>query len=97
MLFLLLLACVGGKYDSYIENCDPSIEYFHDSDWDGYGEKGSTPLQNCSIALLKASQQSGGSFVTNDKDCKDNDAAINPGATEVSGDGVDQDCDGQDD
>lgn len=28
-------------------------------------------------------------------DCDDSDAAVNPGATEVCGDGVDNDCDGQ--
>lgn len=31
------------------------------------------------------------------QDCDDGDPAVHPGATETAGDGVDSDCDGQDD
>ena len=38
----------------------------------------------------------GDGFTVADGDCNDNDATIHPGAEEVCGDGIDQDCDGQD-
>jgi len=39
----------------------------------------------------------GDGYTTGGGDCNDNDAAIFPGAIEICGDGVDQDCDGKDD
>jgi hypothetical protein len=39
----------------------------------------------------------GDGFSPTDGDCADDDAAINPGATETAGDGVDSNCDGFDD
>jgi len=38
----------------------------------------------------------GDGFTENQGDCKDDDLAIFPGATEICGDGIDQDCNGSD-
>ena len=38
----------------------------------------------------------GDGYTIGQGDCDDGNAAVNPGATEICGDGIDQDCDGQD-
>jgi alpha-tubulin suppressor-like RCC1 family protein len=38
----------------------------------------------------------GDCFTENQDDCNDNDNSIYPGAPEICGDGIDQDCDGSD-
>ena len=59
--------------------------WFTDSDGDGYGDP---TLSTTTLCV----QPSG--TVVNDSDCDDSDAGINPGAAEVCGDGVDDDCSG---
>ena len=58
--------------------------YYVDSDGDGFGDPASS-TQLCAA-------QDG--FVTDNTDCDDTNAAINPGAEEIC-DGIDNDCDGQ--
>jgi len=53
-----------------------------DDDGDGYGDPGAQ-VPACDLS---------GDLVANDQDCDDTDAAVNPTATEVCDDGVDNDC-----
>lgn len=77
---------IDNDCDGLIDNDDNdlgSIEWFPDSDSDGYGING--------VTLYQCEQPDGyAAFID---DCDDNDANINPGATEVC-DGIDNDCDG---
>lgn len=69
-------------------DCDGKITCFADSDSDGFAGGGTKVSADADCADPGEG--------TLDKDCRDNDAASYPGATEISGDGIDQDCDGKD-
>jgi subtilisin-like proprotein convertase family protein len=60
--------------------------YFLDRDGDGYGATGSEPTSSCAVL---------DGYVENDQDCRDEDASVRPGAEELTGDGLDQNCDGR--
>ncbi len=76
--------------DGKDNDCDTQVDegvkntYYRDADEDNYGDENNT-TQTCS-------QPSG--YVTNSADCDDDNASINPGATELCN-RVDDDCDGQ--
>ena len=78
--------------DGIDNDCDGQTDegltntYYADADSDGYG--------NPSISVMACSAPAG--HVTDNTDCDDSDAAVNPAATEVC-DGVDNNCDGQTD
>ena len=66
---------------------DPSTLtiFYVDNDLDTYGEAGTWDTQEaCEVPT---------GYSNNQTDCDDGDPAINPGATETCGDGVDNDCD----
>ena len=75
--------------DDVDNNCDGQVDegfpkntyYYQDSDQDGYGKPN---------VLTQACTQPAG-YASNNIDCDDSDAAINPGAAEVC-DNVDNDC-----
>lgn len=75
-------ANANGVSDFVDRVCQP-IQYFADTDADGFGDALSVQL-TCPAPA---------GFVQNAQDCDDNDAAINPEAAELCGDDVDNDCD----
>jgi hypothetical protein len=62
------------------------VTYFQDSDGDTYGNA-SAPLVACSIPV---------GYVLDSTDCNDLNVAINPGALDIAGNGIDEDCSGLD-
>ncbi len=75
------------------DNCDgqvdegfPLVTYYFDVDGDGYGNP-NAPVQ----ARCLAPQNT----VSNNLDCNDQDASVHPGATEICGNGIDDNCNGQ--
>ena len=77
--------------NSIDDNCDGQTDdgtltvYFIDNDGDTYG--------NPSVSILACVQPIG--YTPDDNDCNDTDANINPGAEDIGGNGIDENCDGQ--
>ncbi|MFY7668412.1 MAG: MopE-related protein [Crocinitomicaceae bacterium] len=79
--------------DSIDNNCDGLIDngltfftYYVDADGDTYG--------STNDSIVACSQPTG--YVLNNTDCDDSNASINPGATDVPVNGIDEDCNGVD-
>ncbi|MBM6498048.1 hypothetical protein H9X54_001870, partial [Flavobacterium macrobrachii] len=64
--------------------CDGALTFFKDNDNDGYGTDNES--------VLACTQPVG--YAALSGDCNDNNPAVNPGATEVCWNGIDDDCDG---
>jgi hypothetical protein len=58
--------------------------YFADADTDTYGDPNYPGVSECTTPS---------GYVGNDLDCDDTNSSIHPNATEVDGDGIDNDCD----
>ncbi len=75
--------CVGGADDGLT-----FTTYYLDTDGDGYGDAAMT-TSSCAGAAPAG-------YAALDGDCDEANAAINPGATEIPGNSIDEDCDGFD-
>ena len=78
--------------DGQDQNCDGAEICYADADNDGYrpdatSEVSSTDTDCQDSGEARATEPTG--------DCNDSDANVHPGATETPGNGVDQNCDGQ--
>ena len=65
---------------------DVTTTYFVDADLDGYGDSEMT-VEDCTLRI---------GYSENGDDCDDTSASSYPGAPDEAGDGLDQDCDGDD-
>ncbi len=78
--------------DGYDNNCDGEIDenlkktFYRDQDGDGYGDSAFS-----TISCTKPNM-----YTLDNTDCDDKSFYVNPGAVEICGDKVDQDCDGED-
>ena len=79
--------------DGTDNNCNGSIDeglayttYYVDADGDGYGDINDSGTSLCS--------NPGVGFRSNNTDCDDSNSAIKPGSTEIGGNSIDENCDG---
>ncbi len=74
--------------DGLVDDADPDVvdqgTFYADTDGDGYGDP--------TVVVLACEAPDG--YVSDDSDCLDSNPEVRPGAEEICGDGLDNDCDG---
>ena len=79
---------IDNNCSGFIDDALTLFTYYLDADNDGYGDA-AFAKDTCQSTAISG-------YVTNDLDCNDNDAQINPDAVEILDNGIDEDCDGED-
>jgi hypothetical protein len=77
--------CGTDTDQAQIEIFGDAISYYQDTDNDSFG--------NSNIEIVSCVQPAG--YVANNLDCNDANASINPSALEIVGNGIDENCDGE--
>lgn len=67
----------------------PTYNYYVDADGDTYGDANASPIQTCSATPPVG-------YSSNNLDCNDANASINPAALEIPANSIDENCDGVD-
>ena len=75
---------LSGTASNWLGNPGTTTTWYADTDMDGYGDP-AVSTQNCSQPA---------NFVADNTDCDDTMPSVNPGANEVAGNGVDDNCNG---
>lgn len=67
------------------------LRWYRDADGDGYG---CSDKNDGKCSILSVTKPKG--YTRDCRDCDDTDPNVHPGAPEICGDGIDQDCEGSD-
>ncbi|OQX19558.1 MAG: hypothetical protein BWK80_36745 [Desulfobacteraceae bacterium IS3] len=99
-LFVKIWFDASGRIDvNYFHVSVPDIEVYSDyPENDAYDKKGVTILSNRYIRheFKEELDNDGDGYTESQGDCDDANAGVQPGAVEICGDGIDQDCSGAD-